>query len=110
MKLLKMSGLALALMMSLSAFAKDSDKEVTIKGVAQCAKCSLKKADKCANVIVTKDDGKETIYYIADDADSKKALPHKDVCQTTKEVEAKGTVKEKDGKKVLTLASIKDKK
>ena len=100
----------LALMMSVSAFAKDSDKEVTVKGVAQCAKCSLKKADKCTNVIVSKVDGKETIFYIADDADSKKALPHKDICQTTKEVEAKGKVEEKDGKKILSLTSIKAKK
>ena len=89
-----------------STFAAES-KEVTIKGEAQCAKCSLKKADKCANVIVEKHDGKDVVYYIAKNEAGDKGLPHKEVCQTTKKVEAKGTVTEHDGKKELTVSSIK---
>ncbi len=88
-----------------STFA--ADKEVTIKGEAQCAKCSLKKADKCANVVVAKEDGKDVTYYIVKDEVSDKGLPHKEVCTTTKHVEAKGHVKDHEGKKELTVSSIK---
>ncbi|MBM3839528.1 MAG: hypothetical protein FJ398_16470 [Verrucomicrobia bacterium] len=88
-----------------SAFA--AEKEVTIKGEAQCAKCSLKKADKCTNVIVAKEDGKEVTYYVAKNEYGDHHLPHKLICQATKKVEAKGTVKEVNGKKEVALASIK---
>lgn len=93
------------LLLSASAFA--AEKEVTIKGEAQCAKCALKKADKCTNVIVAKEDGHDVTYYVAKNEYGDSHLPHKLICQATKKVEAKGTVKEVAGKKELSLASIK---
>ena len=104
-KMLVLTLSVIGLLISAStAFA--ADKEVTIKGEAQCAKCSLKKADKCANVIVAKEDGKEVTYYVAKNDAGDKGLPHKEVCTTTKKVEAKGTVKDHEGKKELTVSSI----
>lgn len=99
---LSVAGLLLTATTALAA-----DKEVSIKGEAQCAKCSLKKADKCMNVIVAKEDGKDVTYYVAKNEYGDKELPHKLICTATKKVEAKGTVKEVDGKKELALSSIK---
>ncbi|MBM3831974.1 MAG: hypothetical protein FJ403_01620 [Verrucomicrobia bacterium] len=82
-----------------------ADKE--IKGEAQCPKCSLKKADTCAEVIVAKEDGKEVVYHVVRNDLAKKDLPHKLICTAKKKVEAKGSIKEVEGKKELTLSSIK---
>jgi hypothetical protein len=96
-------GLSVAsLFLAANTFA--ADKEVTIKGEGKCAKCALKKADKCQNVIVAKEGDKEITYYLKGDASDKF---HKNVCQTSKKVEATGTVHEADGKKELTVSSIK---
>jgi hypothetical protein len=88
----------------IAAVTYAADAEKTITGEGQCAKCSLKKADACQNVIVAKEDGKEVVYYlkgkISDDF-------HKgNLCTGKKEVKAKGTVKEVSGKHELTAASI----
>ena len=80
-------------------------KTVTITGEGKCGKCSLKETETCQNVIQTKEDGKTVTYYIAknDVADAF----HKNVCQATKKVTAKGTVKEVHGKKEFTVTEIK---
>jgi hypothetical protein len=81
-------------------------KTVTITGEGKCAKCALKESDKCQNVIQTKgDDGKEVTYYVVQNDVAKKF--HKNVCQDSKKVTAKGTVKEVDGKKEFTVTEIK---
>ena len=95
------------LFMTAASNASAAEKEVSIKGEAQCGKCSLKKADKCTNVIVAKEDGKEVVYYVGKNEYGDKNLPHKLICTAVKKVEAKGTVKEVEGKKELALASIK---
>jgi hypothetical protein len=89
-----------------SAFAAKEGKEVTIKGEAQCAKCALHQADKCGTAIVTKKGGKEVTYYVVDNDASKKGLPHDEICKATKQVKAKGTVQEVNGRKELTVSSI----
>ena len=81
-----------------------SDKEVTITGEGKCAKCALHEADKCQTVIQTKEDGKTVTYYLAQNHVSKDF--HEGVCQESKKVTATGTVKEKDGKKMLTASKI----
>ncbi len=80
-------------------------KTVTITGEGKCAKCALKESDKCQNVIQTKEDGKEVTYYLVQNDVAKKF--HKNVCQESKKVTAKGTVKEVDGKKEFTATEIK---
>ena len=85
--------------LTLSAFA--ADKEVTIKGDGQCAKCSLKETKTCQNAIKTAD-GKT--YYVVHNDVSKKF--HSEICSETKKVTATGTVKEVDGKQQLTVTKI----
>src|SRR5437868_6559636 len=94
--------LLLSLAASNSAFAEG--KEVTVKGDAKCAKCSMHEADKCETVIQTKENGKTVTYYVTQN-DIAKAF-HKEVCQDSKKVKATGKVEEVDGKKKLTLAKI----
>lgn len=90
---LSVAGLFLA---AVSGVVAD-DKVKTIKGEAQCAKCSLKKADACTDVVVVKEEGKDVTYFLAKN-DHTKGF-HKKICQGKLKVEAKGTVTEKDGKK-----------
>jgi hypothetical protein len=85
--------------LTLAASAKD--KEVTITGDGQCAKCSLKETAKCQNAIKTAE-GKT--YYLADNKVSKDF--HDELCKETKKVTATGTVKEKDGKLQLTASKL----
>src|ERR1700677_1823006 len=73
--------------------------EETIKGDALCTKCELHETDKCSTAIRTAD-GK--IYY-AENNDIAKAF-HKNICQGPGKVVATGIVKEKDGKKTITLS------
>jgi outer membrane lipoprotein-sorting protein len=107
MKKLAISMFALVALLSLNLSsmaakdAKDAAKEETLKGTMKCAKCSLKEADKCQAVLVTKDGEKEVKYYIVG---PKAAAEHKEICKADKEnVTLTGTVTEKDGKKQLTV-------
>lgn len=97
-----LAGLLLAL--ATPSFADEKDKEVTITGDGQCAKCILKEGDKCQNVIQTTENGKKVTYYLADNDVSKNF--HEDLCKEAKKVTATGTVKEVDGKKELTVTKI----
>ena len=99
-KLLMASLIATSLTFT-AAFAADKDKDITITGDGQCAKCSLKETSKCQNAIKTAD-GKT--YYLADNKVSKSF--HEEVCKETKKVTATGTVKEVDGKMELTAKKI----
>lgn len=85
-----------------SAFA--ADKEVTITGEGKCAKCQLKEASKCQSVIQTKEDGKKVTYYLAKNEKSDDF--HDNICKAPQKVTATGTVKEEDGKKILTVSKI----
>jgi hypothetical protein len=98
------AGLAL-LALATPSFAADEGKEVTITGMGKCAKCSLKEADKCQNVIETKEDGKTVKYYLTKNETSNDF--HDNICKAPKKVTATGTVKEVDGKKELTASNIK---
>jgi RecG-like helicase len=95
---------ALLLCFTTSSSALAEGKEVTIKGEAKCAKCSLHEADKCQTVIQTKEHGKVVTYWVTQNDVAKDF--HKDVCQEPKKVKATGKVEEVDGKKQLTLAKI----
>jgi len=86
------------------AYAADKEKETTIKGEAKCAKCSLKEADKCQNVIEVEKDGKKVKYYLVQNDVSKQF--HKNVCTETKKATATGTDKEVDGKHQFTAKKI----
>ena len=82
------------------------DKEVTVTGEGKCAKCILKEGDNCQTVIETKEEGKTVKYYVANNEVGKKFNDKDEVCEKAKKVTATGTIKEVDGKKVLTPTKI----
>ena len=99
------AGLAL-LVLATPSSAAEKGKEVTIKGEAKCAKCALKESDKCQTVIQSENKkGKMVTYYLADN-DVAKGF-HENVCTSSKEVTATGTVKKVKGKQQLTASSIR---
>lgn len=107
-------GVALALVGGVSADEKKDEKkkkadaERTIKGTVCCAKCELKKADKCATVITSKNkDGKETIFWF--DADSSEKY-HKEICTEAKEGAVVGKVKKDGDKMIITVIKVEYKK
>jgi hypothetical protein len=100
------TGLAGLILFALAAPALADDKEVTLTGEGKCAKCILKEGDKCQTVIETTEAGKTVKYYVADNEVGKKFADKDAVCEQAKKVTATGTVKEVDGKKVLTPSKI----
>jgi hypothetical protein len=100
---LLLSALAALALPSLS-MALDAPAEVEIKGLGQCAKCSLKQTDSCQNAIVTTLDGKQVTFFLTKNKLSDAF--HSKVCKAPAEVVAKGTVSEREGKQILTVTSI----
>jgi hypothetical protein len=100
------TGIVSLFLFALTAPAFADDKEVTVTGEGKCAKCILKESDKCQTVIETKEDGKTVKYYVADNEVGKKFNDKDVVCEKAKKVTATGSVKEADGKKVLTPTKI----
>ena len=98
-----LSAAALVLALNTSS-AQAKDKEVTVKGEAKCAMCMLHEGSACKTVIQTKKGDKTETYYLVENDISKGF--HEDVCHGAKDVVAKGTVAEVDGKKQLTLSKI----
>jgi hypothetical protein len=84
--------------------------EKTITGDAVCAKCALKETKTCQNTVTTEEGGKKVTYYLEQNAVSKKAHGGLGICTASKDapikVKVTGTVKEEDGKKVLTPTKV----
>jgi len=110
-----LTGIATFVVLSLATptFGADSEKkegkgggERTITGEGMCAKCSMKEADKCQNVIevTSKKNGTKTKYYVVDNDMAKEF--HKNICKENKKVTATGTVKNVDGKREITVTKI----
>lgn len=78
--------------------------EVTLSGEMVCGKCTLSETKKCQNVLKVTDAGKETKYYLADNATAKEN--HGPVCSGSQKATVAGTVAEEGGKKVLTASKI----
>ena len=93
---------ALLGLVSIPAFAESKGKEITVKGEAQCAKCSLKQASECQTVIISEKDGKKTTYYLAKNAVSDKF--HDEVCKAPKQAIVTATCKKEGDKLVLTAS------
>jgi hypothetical protein len=87
-----------------TAFA--ADKEITVTGTAQCAKCALHKSDKCETVLTATVDGKEVTYQLAGkDVQSF----HDKICAGTSEkITVTGNVTGKDGKEVLHVTKLEE--
>ena len=85
--------------------AEKAGAEVTLSGDMMCAKCALKEAPKCQNVLKVTDAGKETKYYLAQNDVAKSN--HEHVCSAPEKATVKGVVSEEGGKKILTASQIK---
>lgn len=106
-KLITTALAAVALMYVSPTFA--ADKEVTLKGEGKCAKCALKLADECQDVIeVKKDDGKKVVYWIEMNEVGKKF--HKKVCSDTIKMTAVGKVEKKGDKMILVASKLEETK
>jgi len=85
--------------------ASDESKEVTITGSMVCAKCVLHETKECQNVVQVQQDGKTVNYYLKQNDVSKAA--HDPICGGSPEkVTVTGTVKEKEGKEMMTPTKI----
>jgi hypothetical protein len=93
---------ALGLALSPTAFAKD--KEVTLTGEGQCAKCALHEGKTCQNTLTVEEKGKQVTYYLAQNKVSKAF--HDQICKSPAKVTATGTVKKVHGKMELTPTKI----
>jgi|SRR6185312_1660371 len=94
--------IALAGLLAIPAFA--ADKEVTITGEGKCAKCALHETKECQTAIQTEENGQKVTYYLAQNDTSKDF--HDNICKKSEKVTATGTLKEEDGKKILTASKI----
>ena len=104
MKALSRLGVALTLVLGLVAMTTAAAAETTVKGTLSCAKCTLKKADKCQDVLtVTDAQGAATEYWIVKNEAAEKA-GHQ--CTKTAPATVTGEVAEKDGKKWITASKI----
>ena len=96
--------LLLASTMPTMAADEGAGKKVTITGMGKCAKCALHETDTCQNVIEADEHGKKVTYYLEKNDVANKF--HKTICQTSKDIKVTGTVKEVDGKQVVTASKI----
>src|SRR5262245_12607499 len=79
--------------------------EKTYKGELVCAKCFLNKPDakECQDVLLVKDAGKTTEYYITKNKVSQESG---EACTNAIPATVTGSVAEKDGKTWLTASKI----
>ena len=104
MKALSRIGVAVALVIGLMAVSTVSAAEATLKGTLLCAKCKLKKAEKCQDaLIVTDEKGGSTEYWIVKNEAAEKA-GHQ--CSSEVKATVTGEVSEKDGKKWIAASKI----
>lgn len=89
---------------TMSSFAGNANKKVTITGTAMCAKCALHESTHCQTVIQTKKDGKTVTYWLTPNKTAKDFHPQ--ICTDPEKVTATGTVAMKGGKETMTVASI----
>jgi len=98
-----LAGLAIA-GAAMTVQAADS-KETTITGNMVCGKCTLHETKSCQNVVKVVEDGKTVNYYLKQNEISK--AQHEAICHgDTEKVTVTGTVKEKEGKKMMTPTKI----
>jgi hypothetical protein len=98
---------AAAVAFSVTSLQAAEGKDVKLSGEGKCAKCALKTADKCQNVVEVKDGDKTKTYYLVGDVS--KAF-HKNLCSGTMKVKLEGNCVEKDGKLEVTVAKIEEAK
>lgn len=102
MKSSRLAGLFAGIALVSAVFA--AEKEVTLTGMGQCAKCSLMLTSDCQNALVVKNAGKDEVYLLTENDVSKKF--HDNVCTGAAEIKVTGVVKDVAGKKEITASKI----
>ena len=109
MKLLKLSLVAVVLVLAvtLTIGAEDKEKKVKLEGSLVCGKYTLGITDACSNVLVVEKDGKKVNYFLDDKG--RKAKYHKGVCppNSKKKATVTGVVVKKDGKMYIKNPKVK---
>ncbi|MFA6544556.1 MAG: DUF6370 family protein [Limisphaerales bacterium] len=105
---LAIATLVAAVALAFNAAAESKGKSITLSGKGCCAKCCLKEAGECQNVLTVEKDGKKTKYYLAQNEVSKGF--HSEICKTVKDITVTGTCKKVDGKLEVTPEKIEAKK
>ncbi len=83
---------------------KAATKAVTIKGLGMCAKCELGETAQCQNAVKLTKNGKDLIYLFAAN-DVSKAF-HKNVCSSTKNIVAVGSLTSDGDRPVFTATEL----
>jgi len=91
------------LLTNVNVQAQEKGKETTLKGKITCAKCDLGIEAKCATVIVTKIDGKDTTVYFDKTSDKKY---HSDTCQEPKDGSVTGVVTKTGDKTTIAATTV----
>ena len=87
-----------------SATSEAAAKTVKIKGLGLCAKCELGETAECQNAVRLTKDGKEIVYLFAANEVSKAF--HKNVCRSTANIVAEGSVSGEGDRSVFTPTSL----
>jgi hypothetical protein len=89
-----------------TAAPKTGAKEVTLKGMLGCGKCSFQEAKACQNVLKVKDGNKVVSYDLADNEVAR--ANHEKVCGPASPATVTGIVEKgtKKGRKLLTATAI----
>ena len=95
---------AVAFLLVSSATAESKGKTLTLSGKGCCAKCCLKEAETCQNVLTVEKDGKKTKYYLVQNEVSKGF--HSQICETVKNITVTATCKKVGDKLELTAEKI----
>lgn len=103
MKHLSLSAL-IALALTGFSFAASGGKEITLTGQVACAKCCLKTADECQNVLTVEKNGKKTVYQIVQNEVSKGF--HSEVCKQPKQASVTAVCKKVGDHLELTPSKI----
>jgi len=97
--------LASSLFFAVLALPLRADTDTKFSGTATCAKCDLKQTDTCQMAIKIKDtNGKHETLLVENNKIAQDF--HDKICKASHDVNAEGTISEKDGKKVVTLKKI----
>jgi hypothetical protein len=91
--------------LSLAAVAQEKKGEAKkLEGTLVCGKCKFGEGEKCNNVLLVKENGKEVKYHLQDKGAKEKY--HGKICKADAEATVEGKVSEKDGKKIIEDAKV----
>lgn len=91
-----------------ASVALPAEKEVTLVGTVQCAKCDLSQTDSCQSVLAVKRGEKDEIYYVTANVASKAFQDG--TCSGMPKIKVTGVVKETAEKKEITASKIEEAK